>query len=264
MPEINETYSTILYLKFLQAMLVCEDLNEFLKEADELGIDYNSISLLEMFREIIEAYTTNHSLPSTIEANAASFVQMSRFSCPEEEKENKSKRVQICNDIVMKLNNSKGKEEYPFYPALINHLYHGIIFRTWNHFLYAKSPNEMKSLFDSYISIEYYIFYSHTELVKDSEFLAFGCSFLLNGAYLEAIEFLLDEYPELENDPVFINRIRKILVENENLLSEYQGTPIKGSESFLEDEDEEFVKDKYFWKLHKKMKIKLNKLKRDS
>ena len=34
MPAISETYSTLLYLKFLQALLVCDDLNSFLEEAD--------------------------------------------------------------------------------------------------------------------------------------------------------------------------------------------------------------------------------------
>ncbi len=264
MSSIDEIYSTLLYLKFLQALLVCEDLKSFLEEADELGIDYKSISLLEMFNEIVGAYTKEHSLPFSIENNVTSFVNISRFSKPEEDRQDKAERFQICNQIISSINESRGKKEYPFYPTLINHLYHGIISRTWNHFLYANNPEAMKKLFDSYLSIEYYVLYSHAEIVNDQEFMAFGCSFLLNGAYLESIEFLLDEIPELENDSIFIQRVRKILLENENLLSEYQGNPVASSESYLEDDDEGFVKDKYLWKLHNKVKKKINRLKKDS
>lgn len=261
---ISETYSTLLYLKFLQALLVCEDLNSFLLEAEELGVDYKSIPLLEMFRDIVGAYTTDYSLPAFIENNVTGFMNISRFSMPEEDNQNRTKRFEICNQIIAHVNGSKGKSEYPFYPSLINHLYHGIISRTWNHFLYANNPDAMKKLLDSYLSIEYYILYSHTAILQDQEFMAFGCNFLLNGAYLESIEFLLNEIPELENDPLFIKRIRKILLENENLLNEYQGNPIEGSESYLEDGDEEFVKDKYLWKLHHKVKKKVNRVQKDS
>lgn len=261
MGEISETYSTILYLKFLQALLVCKDLNEFLEEADEFGINYNTIPVLEIFSQIVSAYTLEHSLPHTIENNVLGFINIQRFHRKEEQSEEHTRRIELCNQIISAINCSKGKKEYPFYPALINHLYHGFIFKTWNHYLYANSPEQMKDLFDSYISIEYYILYSHVEILNDQEFMVFACNFLLNGAYLEAIQFLLDEIPELENDPMFIARIRKILLENENLLSEYQGNPIEGSESYLEDEDEEYVKDKYFWKLHRKVKNRLKKLK---
>lgn len=261
MGEVSETYSTILYLKFLQALLVCKDITEFLEEADEFGIDYKTVSVLEIFSQIIGAYTTEHSLPRDIENNVLNFLSIQRVPNENEEKEERSRRIEICNGIISCINRSKGKPEYPFYPSLINHLYHGFIFKTWNHYLYANSPDQMKDLFDSYISIEYYVLYSHAEILNDQEFMLFACNFLLNGAYLEAIEFLLDEIPELENDPIFIARIRKILIENENLLSEYQGNPIEGSESYLEDEDEEYVKDKYFWKLHRKVKKRLTKLK---
>lgn len=264
MGTLSESYNTILYLKFLQALLVCDDLNEFLGEADELGIEYHTVSLLEMFREIITAYTTNHSLPSDIERNAISFIHLNRFYSEEESKEEKSRRVEVCNDMISSINRSKGKEEYPFYPAFINHLYHGFLSRTWNHYLYANSPEAMKELFDSYIAIEYYILYSHTEILSDKEFMVFACEFLLNGGYLEAIQFLLDEVPELENDPVFIKRIRKILNENENLLHEYEGQPVSESDTYLEEGDDELIKDKYFWKLHKKVKAKLNRLPKDS
>jgi len=94
--------------------------------------------------------------------------------------------------------------------------------------------------------------------------MAFGCNFLLNGAYLESIEFLLDEIPELENDPVFIRRIRKILTENENLLSEAQGKPVAESESYLEEDDQQYIKDKYLWKLQRKVKKRINRLQKDS
>lgn len=264
MSTIDETYNTILYLKFLQALLVCDNLNEFLNEADELGISYDSVPVLEMFDEIVGAYTLEHSLPFTIENNVLNFVSMQRFCVQDDSVEEKRKRTQICNHIISCINGSKGKKEYPFYPALINHLYHGIVFKTWNHYLYANSPDEMKALFDSYISLEYYVLYSHTEALSEQEFMMFGCSFLLNGAYLEAIQFLLDEIPELANDSTFIKRIRKILTENENLLSEYQGSPIAESDSYLEDGDEEYVKDKYFWKLQRKVKKRLNRFRKDS
>lgn len=263
MGTVDEAYTTILYIKFLQAVLVCKDLNEFLKEADELGIEYTSLPVLEIFQELIGAYTQDHSLSTSIENNVLQFISIHRFHSKEEAKEERLRRVELCNQIVSSINRSRGKEEYPFYPALINHLYHGL-FKTWNHCLYANNPSAMKELLDSYISLEYYVLYSHTELLDDQEFMLFGCSFLLNGAYLESIQFLLDEIPELENDPVFLQRIRRILTENENLLNEYQGSPVPESESYLEDGDEEYVKDKYFWKLQRKVKRRLNRLKKDS
>jgi len=264
MPVISETYSTLLYLKFLQALIVCDDLNSFLEEADELGIDYKSFPLLEMSREIVGAYTTEHSLPHTIEKNVVNFISIHRSVAQEKIGEEKSKRIELCNQVITSVNQSRGKKEYPFYPALINHLYHGIISNIWNHYLHANNPEAMTTLLDSYISLEYYVLYSHAELLSDQEFMAFGCNFLLNGAYLESIEFLLDEIPELENDPVFIRRIRKILTENENLLSEAQGKPVAESESYLEEDDQQYIKDKYLWKLQRKVKKRINRLQKDS
>ena len=75
---------------------------------------------------------------------------------------------------------------------------------------------------------------------------------------------MLDEIPELENDPVFIRRIRKILTENENLLSEAQGKTVAESESYLEEDDQQYIKDKYLWKLQRKVKKRINRLQKDS
>lgn len=259
----NVTDSTIFYLKFLQALLICDDLKEFLKEAEELEIDYTSIPLIEIFRDLIKAYTLNNSLPETISRNVIEYVNVCRFHSDTETKEETSKRFSVCNDIINYMNISKDKPEYPFYPSLINHLYRGL-FRPWNHFLYANNPEGMQQLLNSYLSLEYYVLYSHTELLGDIDFMAFGCSFLLNGAYLESVEFLLQDIPTLANDPTFLRRIRKILKENENLLKEYQGNPVASSDSYLEDEDTEYVTDKYFWRLHNKVKKKIEKCSKDS
>ncbi len=256
--------STIFYLKFLQALMVCDNIPDFLKEAEELELNYTSLALLETFRDIINAYTSSWSLLSNITRNIFDYISFCRYQSDEETKEETKKRYALCNDIINALNTSKDKEEYPFYPNLINKIYRNFIPRMINHAAYASNPSGMQEFLNSFLIIEYYVLYSHSHLLEDTEFMAFGCSFLLNGTYLEAIDFLLDEIPELASDTIFLKRIRKILTENENLLSEYEGKPVPGSDSYLEDDDEQYVSDKSFWKLHNKVKKKIVRYQKDS
>lgn len=264
MDYTKEADSTMFYLKFLQALMVCDNMREFLEEAKELGIHYTSIAVLQTFKEIVDAYTSSWSLPSNISRNVIDYVSVCRFRSDEETKEETAKRFDVCNDIINAINSSQGKPLYPFYTTIINQVYHGFVSKALNHIAYARNPEWMEEFLNSLLSLEYYVLYSHSHLLQDSEFMEFGCSFLLNGTYLEAVDFLLRDIPELSNDPIFLRRIRKVLTENENLLSEYNGNPIDGSDSYLEDDDTEFVADKDFWKLHDKVKKKVERYQKDS
>jgi len=256
--------ANIFYLKFLQALMVCDNVNDFLREAKELGIHYDSIPLLEIFKDIVGAYTSSWSLPSHITKNIFDYIGVCRYHSDEETKEETSRRFELCNDIINDLNTSKTKPLYPFYPNLIDKIYRSFVARMINHVAYNTNPIGMQEFLDSFVSIEYYVLFSHSHLLEDSEFMQFGCSFLLNGTYLEAIDFLIREIPELANDAIFLKRTRKILTENENLLSEYEGNPVSSSDSYLEEDDTEYVTDKSFWKLHNKVKKNIARYQKDS
>lgn len=261
--DFNEVEdSTAFYLKFLKALMVSEDLPAFLQEADELGIHYQSVPLLEMLRDLVKGYTYEHSLPPQIADCIYNFVGICRFIADTDEEDRKL-RWAVCNEILGLLNESKGKEEYPFYPSLINHFYSGKLARLWNHLLYQGDSELGKQKLDTFTNLEYYILYSHTELLDEEEFLSFICDFLLNGSYLEIVQSLMRELPKLKQDAYFLKRVRRVLTENENLKQEYEGNPTD-SEYELDEDDDDIVKRKSFWRLHNKVKRKVASFYKDS
>ena len=221
----NEKDCTIFYLKFIQAMMCQTDLDDFLKEADELGIHYTSLPVLEMMRDLVKAYSNGYSLPKEIKDNIFSYLQRARYVQEEESLENHAKRFSLCNDIIRVLHDSMRSPEYPFYVSFIRRFYPNPIKSLIMQLRSITDPEEGKEIVRTFAATEYYILYSHSSLLSDEEFMGVGANFLLNGAYLMCIENLLKQYPELGESPLFLERTSKILDYNDALMDEYQGKP---------------------------------------
>ncbi len=256
---------TIFYLKFLQALFCQKDIVDFLEEAKELGIHTTSIPLLEITRDLVKAYTKGYSLPEEISYNIFYFVQEGRFAQEEEDSlEEKKVRCDVCNEIISAINSSKGKREYPFFPALINHFYINLVERTLSHAAYNQNPESLKDFLRDCTSIEYYILFSHTSLVEEKDFMSYGWNFLLNDVYLHCVQLLLRDIPLLRKDETFLGRVSVILDYNDALKREADGHPDENCDCTLEEDDSEIVNSKAFWKLQKKLKQKVLRYQKDS
>ncbi len=256
MDLLKEKDATIFYMKFLKTILVTKDLKETLRMAQELGIDYTSVELLKMLRDLIKAYTQETSLPLEANNNIYEYLNLCRFSFDDTH----SERVELCNEIIALLNVSKGKPPYPLYPSMINSYFENFMERIHHHVLYAVNPESEELLLSSVAELEYLILFLHSTLIDDEEF-AFDISedLVLSLEYLLATNHLLREDPTLLRDKLYLSRLRYILKNNDLLLQEYQGKPDDDCIFELDDEDEAIIKDKKFWKLHTKIKKKVEK-----
>lgn len=258
----NEEDATIFYLKFIQSIMCQECLEEFLEEAEEFGIQYTSIAVLEMIRDLVKAYTEKTSLPEEISKNIFQFVSHCRFV--EEDSEGKKRRFQVCNEIIESLNRSRNYPRYPFYESIINYFYTNLVERTLVHARLSVDKENMEEELRACVVMEYYILYAQGPLVSEEEFMSFGVNFLLNDSYLGIVRNMLIKLPKLRKDHIFLKRTSKILDYNEDLLAEAEGHPDPNSDCTLDEGDTDIVQDKDFWKLHNKVKMKVARYQKDS
>ena len=260
--DLNDTRnSTIFYLKFLKAIFVTNDLNELLRMAKELGIDYISTELLKMLRDLIIPYTQNNSLPESVYQNLYAYLNICRFEVDEVDK---SERFKICNDILGYINTSKGKTPYPLYQSMINSFYPSFLERIQYHSLYLTEPTVVENILCSATELEYLILFFHSTVIEDDEFEDISEDLILSMVYLLATDHLLCENPSLLNDQLYISRLRFVLRNNELLLQAHNGNLIEECDFELNPEDASALSDKSFWKLHNKIKKKVLKAQKDS
>ncbi len=265
---MEETFlenNTLVCLKFIQSMLVQQDVKEFLEEAKNEEFDYTSIAMLQLTRDYVKALTMDYSLPDDVKYNVESYVSTCRFEVfnQEESEDERKKRFEISNDIVCLIHGSYGKEPYPYFPSLINHFYPHSFSRTLMHLQYLSNTDIIKEQLCMLTTLEYYILLSHL-ILEDEEFMEIGVAFLLQDSYFIGVTALLDSYPYLEDNPTFLKRVKKILTYNEELLAIYHGAPEESSDYYLEESDMDIVGDRRFWKQHQKLKKKMAKLKKGS
>ena len=245
---------TIFYLKFLQTMLCQEDISAFLKEVEEFGVSTSSIALLELLKELIYQYTQSTSLPEEVVKNVYYFVNEHRF---QEEQEGRKERCEVCNEIINLLNRSTSFPAFPFYQSLVNRYYTSPLQRLNEHLSLITEPGRVKRDMSNFTAYEYLIFLSHTYLVSEEEFL-------LNDVYLVCIPILLSEIPKLKDDVVFQRRVNYVLKCNEALSAIEKGAEDEAFPYELDAGDEAILHNKMFWKLHRKLKTKMKRYRKDS
>ena len=258
----NEYNATIFYLKFLRAIFVTNDLNELLRMARELGIDYTSLELLKMLRDLVIPYTQNNSLPEVSVQNLYNYLNICRFDIDEDDKK---EHFEICNEILGYLNASKDKVQYPLYQSMINSFYYNFFERIKYHALFVAEPEIVTPILSSAAELEYLALFFHSEIIEDEAFEEdISEDLILSLTYLLAIDHLIREYPSLLKDKLFLSRLSYILNNNELLLKEHNGNPNDDCLFELAPDDEAALKDKKFWKLHQKIKKKVLKAQKDS
>lgn len=247
-----ERNATIFYLKFLRAIFVTNDLNELLRMARELGIDYTSLELLKMLRDLVIPHTQSNSLPEISVQNLYNYLNICRFEVDDDDKK---ERFEICNEILGYINSSKGKVQYPLYQSMINSFYSNFFERIKYHALFATEPEIVTPILSSATELEYLILFFHSEVIEEDEFEEdISEDLVLSLVYLLAVDHLLREYPSLLKDKLFLSRLSYILNNNELLFKEYNGSPDEDCLFELAPDDEDSLKDKKFWKLHQKSK----------
>jgi len=258
----NISNATKFYLKFLSAIFVTEDLNMLLTTAEQLGIDYSSIELLKMLKDLVVPYTLNNSLPDNVNQNIFSFVSICRDCGLEEDKK---ERYGICNDIIGLINSSLTKPPYPLYQAMINSYYPSFMKRFKNHISFLVEPGNIKTLMSHITEIEYLVLLFHSTTIENNDFLyLYSEDFVLSFPYLFAINHLLREEPNLLDDELFCSRLNFVLRNNEQLLKVHRGKMVEDCMFDLIPEDEETLGNKAFWKLNKQVKKKVLKVQKDS
>lgn len=261
--DLNTEYNaTIFYLKFLKAVLVTKNLPDLLKMAEELGIDYKSLELLKMLRDLVSSYTKNNSLPHEVNQNLYNFINICRF---EVNTDDRKERFSVCNDILGSINSSQDKEPYPLYQTMIGAYYPNLFEYFLNYALYVEEPDIIKEVLSSATELEFLILLFHSSIIEGEEFVyEISEDLILSLIYLLASDHLLREYPELLKDKLYLSRLNYILKNNEMLLEQYNGTIEEDCIFELGDGDEEMIKSKEFWKLHQKVKKKVLKAQKDS
>lgn len=261
--DLNTEYNaTVFYLKFLKAVFVTNDLNELLRMARELGIDYTSVELLKMLRDLIIPYTQNNSLPEHVNQNLYNYLNICRFEYDSEERK---ERFELCNEILGYINASKGKTPYPLYQSMINSYYSNFLERIKYHALFVTDPDIVTTILSSAAELEYLILFFHSTVIDKEEFEEdISEDLILSLVYLLANDHLLREDPSLLKDKLYLSRLSYVLKNNELLLQEHKGTPDEDCLFELDPEDEEALNNKKFWKLHQKIKNKVLKAQKDS
>lgn len=176
--------------------------------------DIFDLIFMESFSNIVKFYVENNAFSEKIKDNIRNYLYKAR----EYKDNNRDKRIDIINEIIITLNSQKEDNSLGFYRF---ELYK----RRRDLKLAIKSDNdtikkEIDAIHDS-ICGDLYVIYTHSDSINDQKFITEHLPNLSNSAmYYESINALLMDHPYVFKDRLFYNRMMCILNLNNELYSD--------------------------------------------
>ena len=171
--------------------------------------------ILESLKNIVEAHVENGDLSNDVISNINNYLEQAR----DFKDENRSKRIEIINEIIITMNKQDYDNLLLFYRIQLmdrrKNFKYGINYSSDE--IKAEMNNVHESICHDLVVIE-----SHSEDVSDEEFVTEYLPDLTNSSlYYESLNMILKENPSVFKDRTFYNRMMCIL----NLNNEINNVP---------------------------------------
>ena len=187
--------------------------------------------VVESLRNIVKYLTDEKYLSERVKNNIHNYLTRARYF----EDENRSKRIELINEIIGFMNSQTEDESYIFYKLEL--------FKRRKDFRYIIGYpiediiKEIDNVHDS-ICEDFYVLISHTDITDDetfeTEYLPY---FKDSNGYYESLNAILYENPSVFKDKMFYDRAMKVININKDLYKD----------------------DKQILKMNKKLVRKINK-----
>ncbi len=171
----------------------------------EYGDLYFDLVVMDYLKTVIEELTKNNFLSKKVKDNIKTYLLKARDYKDEDRKE----RIDIINDILTLLNGQEKDNSLVFY---VSELYKRtndkkIIYRATKEQIREKIDRIHESIVNDYL-----ILTTHNITTTEEEFKNnFLDKFVCSDVYVESINVLLSEIPQIFNDKVFYERVMNVL-----------------------------------------------------
>lgn len=177
-----------------------------IKAADyEYDLIYYDLVIMDYFKEVVKELTKNNYLSKKVKDNIKCYLLKARDYKDEDRKD----RIDIINDILSLLNSQEKDNSLVFY---VTELYKRTKDKKYI-YLSSKSDiiNEVDRIHES-IVCDYLILTTHNVSTSEEDFHNnFLEKFVCSKVYIESINTLLNEMPQLFNNKIFYKRVMDVL-----------------------------------------------------
>jgi len=176
--------------------------------------DIFDLVFMRSFLNVVKYYVDNNSFSEKIKDNIRNYL----FKAREYKDNNRDKRIDIINEIIITLNNQKEDNSLGFYRLELYKRRRDLKFA-------IKADNdtikkEIDAIHDS-ICGDLYVIYTHSDSISDQKFINEHLPNLSNSAmYYESINALIMDYPYIFKDRIFYNRMMCVLNLNNELYND--------------------------------------------
>lgn len=167
------------------------------------------INVLETVRDITYYYVDF--MDEKIENNVVRIINYYRNDYVYQSNEEKQKIFNICNDIIIKINSTANNKSIKKLKEHIIVEYKARGFNISNKLIKGvnKIPYAYFELVKDYNFTDFRILIFNNEIVSEQDFIEYLQNFSSdNFFFINCLKLLLDEYPNLLENPVFKNRIK--------------------------------------------------------
>lgn len=176
-----------------------------MKEVDFKYEDhYFDLTIMEYLKDIISEFTKKDLFSKKVKDNIKNYLLKARDFKDDKRKE----RIDIINDILSLLNNQQKDYSIGFYSLQL------CLRRNSKKYLFTKNEeiiSEIENVHGSIVN-DYLVLGTHFETMSEENFKKYFLDkFIMSGFYVESINVLLDEMPQLFNNSTFYNRVMDIL-----------------------------------------------------
>lgn len=189
------------YYVYKMAFSIPFDIKESNYEYNEI---YFKLNVMDYLKEIVKELSKENLFSKKVKDNIKNYLLQARDYKDKDRKE----RIDIINDILSYLNTQEKDNSLDFYASQL------YLRRNSKRYLFARIDDIIREIDNVHNSLvcDYLILGTHLESMSEEIFKKhFFQKFIESKVYIESINSLLDEMPQLFNNSTFYKRVMDVL-----------------------------------------------------
>lgn len=207
----NQDYNNYIIRKFFSSIVFNTD-----KKINSVVDWFYDVDVLMYLEAYVELFCKHGFFNQIVKSNVYEFL----FKAREIKDKDYEKRIEIINNIIINLNSSK-LDKFKYINFYRNQL---AVRRNDKKFLNNYSDEYIESIIDlvnTSICVDMFVINTHSKQISEEEFeFEYLSKFINNSLYYESLNVILYEFPELFKNPIFYNRVMKVINKNNDIIED--------------------------------------------
>ncbi len=211
-------YNNYFYDKFIQGILYNDLVYEDVRKGKYDFYIFNTDFILE-FINLIEYYIEVKILNQYMIDKIYTIISYIKNKATYEDENTKNYYNNIFNELILKLNIAKNTNEFLLYDNELKKRFNSLE----GLFKFKRSNNELNRFIRESISFDFMFLIYHTDAIGEEDFGKEINELIHNEFYFASLNAILNEMPEIIQNKVFKNRVKKVIElnkKNKKMLSE--------------------------------------------